>query len=99
MTTIKDFHELLKSTEIMAQVVNSLEEEPLKLLKDICRKNEQSGQPVPDYNIPVQGYIGDVALKSLVQAGLLDKIDGGKIALYSYQPTGLGNEYCKKLSK
>jgi hypothetical protein len=99
MSFIKEFQQLLDSTEIMAQVRKSLEEEPLNLLREICKKSGQDMAPVPDYSLPVQGYTGDVALKALVQAGLVDKIDGGRVALFSYKPTDLGIEYYKKLKK
>jgi hypothetical protein len=99
MSSIKELQQLLESTEIMLQVKKSLDEEPLKLLRDICRKSGDDDLPVPDYNLPVQGYTGDVALKALVQAGLVDKIDGGRVALFSYKPTALGIDYCKKLKK
>jgi len=94
---MKEFQQLLESTEIMLQVKNSLEDEPLKLLREVCRRSGQENLPVPDYSLPVQGYTGDVALKALVQAGLVDKVDGGRVALFSYKPTALGIEYCNKL--
>jgi hypothetical protein len=99
MSFINEFQQLLESTEIMLQVKKSLEEEPLKLLRDICRKSGDGKLPVPDYNLPIQGYTGDVALKALVQAGMLEKSDGGRVALFSYKPTELGIDYSKKLKK
>jgi len=99
MSDIKDFEMLIKDTEIMIQVESSLKQEPLKLLTDICKKNEKSGLPVADYNLHIHGYIGEVSLKALTQAGLVEKVDGGKISLYSYQPTGSGLEYYRKLTK
>jgi hypothetical protein len=99
MSFKKEFLDLLESTEIIRQVKNNLDEEPVKLLHEICAKSGQDNLPVPDYNLPIQGYTGDVALKALVQAGLVDKVDGGRVALYSYKPTSLGIDYCKKLKK
>ncbi len=39
MSSAREFHDLLESTEIMLQVKNSLEDEPVKLLKEICRQS------------------------------------------------------------
>ena len=99
MSLIKEFNQLLESTEIMLQVKKSLQDEPLKLLKEICRKSGKDNLPVADFTLAVQGYTGDVALKALVQAGLVDKVDGGRVALFSYKPTVLGIDYCTKLKK
>jgi len=92
-----EFSELLQATEIMRQVARSMKEEPLKLLADICNKNESTGRPVPDHSLHMQGYIGDVALKALIESGMLTRKDGGKISLYTYQPTRLGLDYYGKL--
>ncbi len=99
MSFKKELQGLLESTEIMLQVKNNLEEEPVKILREICERSGQDSVPVPDFSLPVQGYTGDVALKALVQAGLVDKVDGGRVSLFSYKPTGLGIDYYKRLKK
>jgi hypothetical protein len=97
MNTAHELNSLLKQTDIMQQVTMSMEQEPLKLLVDICRKREQSGRPVPDHNLHMQGYIGDIALKALIESGLVRRVDGGRMALYSFEPTVSGLQYYSRL--
>ncbi|HJX03684.1 MAG TPA: hypothetical protein VJ488_03900 [Dehalococcoidia bacterium] len=97
MNTADEFNSLLKQTDVMQQVTMSMEQEPLKLLVDICRKREHNGRPVPDHNLHMQGYIGDIALKALIESGLVRKLDGGRMALYSFEPTASGLQYYSRL--
>ena len=74
MSSNRDFEALLNETEIMVQFKQSMKDEPVKLLLDICKKFEKAKQPVPEYNLHIQGYVGDISLKALVQSGLVDYI-------------------------
>lgn len=97
MSVIDELNVILKATDIFKQVVRSMEDEPLKLLVDICDKNTLTGRPVPDHNLRMPGYIGDVALRALIETGLVEKKDGGRVSLYSYQPTECGIAYYQRL--
>lgn len=97
MKAYQDFITLIKKTEPMQQMLRSLEEEPARLLGRICQEYEKTGQPVPDHHLHPSGYIGEVALRALISAGLLRSEAGGKFALYQYQPTEKGLEQYKSL--
>ena len=97
MSAIDDFATLLETTEVMKQVVKSLKEEPAHLLGDICREYQRTGQPVPDHRLHFVGYMGEAALKALLSAGLIRRQSGGRLSLYSYEPTPGGLEQYEKL--
>lgn len=97
MSDLDEFEKVLRETDIFKQVSKSMLDEPLKLLVDICNKSILNDKPVPDHSLHIQGYIGDVALKTLIEAGLIEKLDGGRVSLYSYQPTESGTAFYKKI--
>ena len=83
MSAIDDFSLLLETTEVMKQVLKSLKEEPAHLLGDICREYHRTGQSVPDHRLHFTGYLGEIALKALLSAGLIRRQSGGTESLYS----------------
>ncbi len=87
MSTVDDFAALLEATEVMKQVLKSLKEEPAHLLGDICREYQRTGQSVPDHHLHFVGYMGEATLKALLSAGLIRQQPGGRLSLYSYEPT------------
>lgn len=93
----EDFKTLIKHTEVMKHVLESLEEEPARILIGICKEYEASGKAVPDHHFHVSGYIGEVALKALVAAGLIRSRPGSRFSLYDYEPTPEGLEHYRKL--
>lgn len=97
MSTLDDFAALLEATEVMQQVLKILKEEPAQLLGDICRQYQRTEQPVPDHRLNFFGYLGETTLKALLSAGLIKRQSGGKISLYSYEPTPEGLEQYEKL--
>ena len=97
MSAIDEFTSLLETTEVMRQALRSLKEEPAVLLSAICRDYRVSGQPVPDHRLPLAGYMGEAALKALLSAGLVEQHPGGRISLYSYEPTEKGLQQYQKL--
>lgn len=97
MNKLDEFNTLIRQTDIMRQVIHSMEQEPLKLLIDICKKQEQTGMPVPDHSLHIHGYIVDIALKALIESGLVKRMDGGRISLYSFEPTTTGLQFYTEL--
>ena len=97
MSTIDDFAALLETTEVMRQVLKSLKEEPAHLLGDICREFQRTGRSVPDHRLHFIGYMGEATLKALFSAGLIRRQPGGRLSLYSYEPTAEGLEQYEKL--
>ncbi len=97
VSAIDDFTNLLESTEVMKQVLKSLKEEPAHLLGTICREYQRTSQLVPDHRLFSTGYMGEVALKALLSAGLIKRQSGERLSLYSYEPTPEGLKQCERL--
>jgi len=97
MSAIDDFTAFLENTETMKQVLKSLREEPARLLGNICREHERTGQPVPDHRLQLIGYLGESMPNILISAGLVKRQDGDRFSIYTYKPTPEGMEQYTKL--
>ena len=78
----EDLIETLRQTDVLQQVLAAFEKEPVRLLYAICREYESSKEPVPDHHTPGSGYSKDVALRTLLSAGLLQREPGGRLSVY-----------------
>lgn len=90
MSAVEEFCALLETTEVMKEMIRSLREEPANLLGDIFRQYEETGHPVPDHRLQLAGYMSQAAIKVLLSAGLIGRLPGGTLSLYSYVPTDEG---------
>ncbi len=97
MSTIDDFAALLEATEVMKQVLKSLKEKPAHLLGSICQEYQRTGQSVPDHHLHFVSHMSEATLKALLSAGLMRRQPGGRLSLYSYEPTPEGLEQYERL--
>ena len=97
MSAIDDFTAFLESTEAMKQVLKSLREEPARLLGNICREYERTGQPVPDHHLQFIGYLGESMPNVLISASLVKRQSRDRFSIYTYEPTPEGIEQYAKL--
>ena len=97
MGAYEDLIERLRQTDVMQQVLAALEKEPVALLYAICKEYEASNNPVPDHHLPIVGYLKEVALRTLLSGGLLERQPGGRLSVYSYTPTSDGIECYRRL--
>ncbi len=97
MSAIDDFIKSLEATEVMTQVLNTMNRESAYLLKDICLYYRSNGAPAPDHRLQFAGYMGEAALKALISAGFVKKMSGGRLSLYAYEPTEKGLQQFKRL--
>lgn len=97
MGAFEEFIDLLKQTETMQALLQSLEKEPAKLLAAICREHEATKKSVPDHHLNLAGYFGEAILRALVLANLITKEREDRFSLYGYKPTELGLKYYKAM--
>jgi len=97
MSAIDDFARLIEATDVVKQILNSLKEDPARVLSRICREYERTGIRVPDHNLELYGFMGEAAVAALVSAGLIRRQHGGRISLYCYEPTAEGIKQYEKL--
>jgi hypothetical protein len=97
MGAFEDFVDVVKQTETMQALLQSLEREPAKLLAAICREYEVTNKAVPDHHLNLAGYFGEAMLRSLVSANLITKEREDRFSLYGYEPTEVGLKYYKAM--
>jgi len=97
MGTFEDFLEVVKRTETMQALFQSLEREPVKLLTAICREYEATAKAVPDHHLNLSGYFGEAILRALVSANMVTREREDRFALYGYKPTEEGLKYYRAL--
>jgi hypothetical protein len=97
MDAFKDFVDVVKQTETMQALFQSLEREPAKLLAAICREYEATNKAVPDHHLNLGGYFAEAILRALVSANLIIKEREDRFALYGYKPTEAGLKYYKAM--
>ncbi len=90
MGAFEDFVAIIRETRTMQALLESLNEEPAKLLGAICREYEVTNQAVPDHHLHLAGYFGEAMLRALVSANLVTKEKGDRFSLYGYKPTETG---------
>ena len=99
MGAFEDFVGVVKKTETMQALLQSLEKEPAKLLGTICREYEATQKAVPDHHLNLAGYFGEAMLRALVSANLVTREAEGRFSLYGYKPTETGLKYYKAMRK
>ena len=99
MGAFEDFVDVVKQTETMQALLQSLEREPAKLLAAICREYEVTNKAVPDHHLNLAGYSGEAMLRALVSANLITREREDRFSLYGYKPTEEGLKYYKAMVK
>jgi DNA-binding MarR family transcriptional regulator len=99
MGAFEDFTDLIKKTETMQSLLQSLEKEPAKLLAAVCREYEVTNKAVPDHHLNLAGYSGEAMLRALVSANLITRERGDRFSIYGYKPTEAGLKYYKAMLK
>ena len=99
MGAFEDFTELIKQTETMQALLQSLEKEPAKLLAAVCREYEGTNKAVPDHHLNLAGYSGEAMLRALASANLITRERGDRFSLYGYKPTKEGLKYYRAMVK
>ncbi len=97
MSAFEDFVKVVKQTETMQALFQSLEGEPAKLLAAICREYEVTSKAVPDHHLNLSGYFGEAILRALVSASLVTREREDRFALYGYRPTEMGLKYYRAM--
>jgi hypothetical protein len=97
MGGFEEFIEIVKQTEPMQALIQSLEKEPAKLLAVICREFKVTNKAVPDHHLNLSGYFGEAILRALVSANLITREREDRFALYGYKPTEMGLKYYKAM--
>ncbi len=70
---------------------------PLTLLRQVCQEYDRRGEPVPDHLLSLPPYIGETALRALIEGGLLERFEDQRYAIHAYRPTEAGKAMVRRL--
>ncbi len=85
--TRKRVEERILDTGAMRELTGELRAYPVRLMRQMVAEHKLRGGPVPDHVLDIVPYLGDTALRALVVAGLVDRIDDSPHAIRAYVPT------------
>ena len=63
---------------------------PVRLLSRICDQYAERGAPVPDHALRLAPYLGETALRALIDGGYVERQDELHISVHAYVPTASG---------
>ena len=79
--------ERILDTGAMRELTGELRAYPVRLMRQMVTEHNRRGGAVPDHVLDIVPYLGDTALRALVDAGLADRIDDSPHAIRAYVPT------------
>ena len=85
-----EVEERILASAAMRDLTDELRAYPTRLLIQIVAEHRRRGGAVPDHVLEIVPYVGETALRALVDAGLADRIDDSPYAIRSYTPTADG---------
>ena len=63
---------------------------PVRLLRRICDQYAERQAPVPDHALHLAPYLGETALRALMEGGYVERQDELHLAVHAYIPTPSG---------
>ena len=71
---------------------------PVRLLVLLCELHDQRGGPVPDHALKLLPYLGETALRALVEGACVERMDDVSYAINAYVPTDVGRALAARAS-
>ena len=93
------FSESVRGTPVVSRMLTSTMIEAAQALRDICQEFEKFGQPLGDHHLPAGGYMGEMVVKALMEAKLIEEAQAERGALHKYSPTAAGCKVYAGLKK
>ena len=63
---------------------------PERLLRRICDQYAERDAPVPDHALRLAPYLGETALRALIEGGYVERRDELHVSVHAYVPTASG---------
>ncbi|MBI4236456.1 MAG: hypothetical protein HY688_03760 [Chloroflexi bacterium] len=99
MGALEEFDAVVQGTEVIRRVLHSLTIEAAQALRQVCRESEQTGKPLPDYRLSTGGYMGEMIVRALIEASLMEEVLADRRAVRQYQPTERGLAFYHKFAE
>ena len=70
---------------------------PVRLLEQVCEQADRRQGPVPDHTLTFLPYLGETAIRALVDGGYVQRLDDVPYAILAYLPTEQGRTLAARL--
>ncbi len=87
---IRDAEDELARIGPLRHLADEVRSYPLKLLRRVAEQYAERNAPVPDHVLRLPPYLGETALRALVEGGYVSRADEPARAIYAYVPTEKG---------
>ncbi len=74
----------------LRELADELKFYPVRLLTQLCDIHAKRNGPVPDHALTLLPYLGETAIRSLVEGGYVERVDDVSYAIHAYLPTETG---------
>lgn len=99
MGAFEDFDAAIHGTDVIHRVLRSLTIEAAQALREICREFDTTGLAVPDHRLSGAGYMGEMIVRALVEAKLIEETLAERRTVRQYRPTDAGRAIFAKLQE
>lgn len=82
--------EALAATTPLRNLADEVRSYPLRLLRLVAEQHAARNAPVPDHALRLPPYLGETALRGLLEGGFIERVDGARGAIHAYAPTEAG---------
>ncbi len=87
---IRESEAKLAETGPLRSLAGEVRSYPLKLLRRVAQLHAERKAPVPDHVLRLPPYLGETALRGLVEGGYVRQTDETARAIHAYVPTEKG---------
>jgi hypothetical protein len=81
----------------LKELATELKVYPVRLLAQLVEQSDRRQGPVPDHTLTLLPYLGETALRALVDGGYISKVDDVSYAIAAYEPTDKGRSLASGL--
>jgi hypothetical protein len=78
-------------------LADELRDYPIRLLVQVCNQADARKGPVPDHALTFLPYLGETAVRALVEGGYIERLDDVPYTILAYMPTELGRAMAASL--
>jgi hypothetical protein len=70
---------------------------PVRLLEQVCEQADRRQGPVPDHTLTFLPYLGETAIRALIDGEYIQRLDDVPYAILAYLPTDKGRALAEGL--
>ena len=85
-----DAETLLSELPPIQELLVEVRTYPVRLLRRICDQYAERDAPVPDHALQLAPYLGETALRALLDGGYVERRDELHVSVHAYVPTASG---------